>query len=78
MSRIYSIGDVMKIRFNVEKAEELIRESGLRKGFIIKKLEISPATFGRWMNDETMIPLVKAAELADILKCDVNEFIRRE
>jgi len=62
----------MDIRFDAEKAEELIDLSGLRKGYIIDKLETSPPTFGRWMKEETLIPFVKAVELAIILKCDVN------
>lgn len=66
----------MKIRFDAEKAEELIVLSGLRRGYIIDQLETSPPTFSRWMKEETLIPFVKAVELAIILNCDVNDLYK--
>jgi|GEM_PF-2957012 len=67
----------MDVRFDTEKVEKLIRKSGFRKGHIIKKLETSPTTFGRWMKEETLIPYVKAVELAIILNCKVDDLYKR-
>lgn len=67
----------MEVRFDTEKVEILIQESGFRKGHIVKKLNTSTTTFGRWMKEETLIPFVKAAELAIILNCDVNDLYER-
>jgi deoxyribodipyrimidine photolyase len=64
-------------RFDVNKVEQLIHESGLRRQYIIDKLETSPATFGRWIKGTTGIPLVKAAELADLLNCDIKNLYER-
>jgi deoxyribodipyrimidine photolyase len=64
-------------RFNVEKVEQLIHDSGLRRSYIIDKLDTSPATFGRWIKGTTPIPLVKAAELADLLNCDIKNLYER-
>lgn len=76
---ICMIGDDMGVRFDVEKVEEYIKESGLKKGYIINKLNTSTTTFGRWMKEETLIPFVKAVELADILNCNVDDlFIRTD
>lgn len=66
------------ICFDGEKVNELIEKSGYKKGFIVNKLDTSWNTFGRWLKGETDIPFIKAAELADLLNCDVNEFILRK
>lgn len=68
----------MRVRFDTEKTNRLIEGSGYKKKYLIKKLDTSVATFGRWMNEETLIPFVKAVELAKILNCDVNDLYEIE
>jgi deoxyribodipyrimidine photolyase len=60
-------------RFNTDGVEQLIHDSGLRRSYIIESLDTSPATFGRWVKGKTPIPLIKAAELADLLNCDIKK-----
>ena len=68
----------MGIHFNANKVGELIKERGLKVGYIVKQLETSWTTFGRWMKEETPIPFVKAVELAKLLKCDINDLYKEE
>ncbi|GAA0491428.1 hypothetical protein GCM10008986_16930 [Salinibacillus aidingensis] len=65
------IGDVMGIRFNAQKVNELIDQSGFKKMHIATRLNASQATFRRWMNEETPIPFVKVVELKKLLEKEV-------
>ncbi|CDO03081.1 hypothetical protein BN988_01581 [Oceanobacillus picturae] len=65
-------------KINVDRIEELIKESGLKKGYIAKKLDTSITTFRRWLLEETPLPLLKAVELADLLECKVDDFYEKE
>lgn len=60
------------------KIEQLIKSSGFKKNFIAEKLNVSRRTLDNWISGKTDIPLRKAIELTNILRCDLNELWEEE
>lgn len=52
---------------------ELIARSGLRKGFLAEKLQISPQQFSKWIKGEVYPSADQLFYLAKILNCKVDE-----
>ncbi|MEN2464703.1 helix-turn-helix transcriptional regulator [Ornithinibacillus sp. JPR2-1] len=63
----------MRLRIN-----EMILNSGLKKGHIAKRLEINPVTLSKYISGERKISLEMAVELADILDCEVTDLYEKE
>ncbi|HEY4554372.1 MAG TPA: helix-turn-helix transcriptional regulator [Bacillaceae bacterium] len=61
-------------RSNIGK---LIEESGLRKSFIAKKLEVNYRQLRNYETGHTPIPIYKAFMLADLLKVKVDDLYER-
>lgn len=55
------------------KINEMILESGIKKKYIAKKLELDPNTLSRYISGERRIPLETAVELADLLQCKITD-----
>lgn len=60
------------------RIEELIKESGLQKGFIAKKLGISTRQLRNYELEESYIPMDKAYILADLLGVKVDDLYERK
>ena len=65
----------MKLRCNLE---QLIKESGLRKDFIAKKLGISTKQLRNYETMKSFIPMDKAFMLAEILNCKIEDLYTKE
>ena len=59
------------------RLEELIKESGYKKNFIAKQLNVSPQTVSSWIHNKNYIPMDKAFKIADLLKCKVDDLYER-
>ena len=53
--------------------DDLIKESGLKHGYIAKKLNVSPRTLYKWRKGETYPRLDKAVRLAEIIDVEITE-----
>lgn len=53
---------------------EIILNSGLKKGYIARKANISLSTLTRYCNNETVPNAIMLKKLAIILNTDINEF----
>lgn len=62
------------IKPNIEK---LIDRSGLRKGYIADKLNVSVRQLRKYEKGESLIPMDKAYILADLLEVKVDELYER-
>jgi DNA-binding XRE family transcriptional regulator len=58
--------------------ERLILESGLKKGFIAKKVGISPRQLHNYEKMVSYPPIDKAFKLADLLRVKVDDLYERE
>jgi transcriptional regulator with XRE-family HTH domain len=56
------------------KINEIIRKSGLKKGYIAKKLNISNATLTRYCNGESIPDAIFLNKLAELIEVDIKEF----
>ncbi|WP_394139535.1 helix-turn-helix domain-containing protein [Cytobacillus oceanisediminis] len=59
------------------RIEDLIKESGLRKDFIAKKLGISSRQLRNYEKEISLIPMDKAYILADLLGVRVDDLYER-
>lgn len=57
--------------------EDLIIKSGLKKRHIANEIGINENTLTNWMKNRSWPKLNQAVDLADILKCDVNDLYER-
>jgi len=57
--------------------EQLIEKSGLRKGFIADKLQITVRQLRKYEKGESYIPIEKAYLLADLLDVKVDDLYER-
>lgn len=55
------------------KIDEAIKESGLKKGYIADKLNVSHDTLTHWCKNRSYPRLDQAVKLADILQRDIKE-----
>lgn len=58
--------------------EQLIKKSGLRKGFIAEKLKITVRQLRKYETGESLIPMDKAYILARLLECKVDDLYEEE
>ncbi|MFB3164714.1 XRE family transcriptional regulator [Neobacillus sp. 179-C4.2 HS] len=58
--------------------EQLIIESGYRKDFICKKLDITYRQFRKYEKMELFIPMEKGLLLAELLNCKVDDLYERK
>lgn len=58
--------------------DELIKEKGIKHGFIADKLNVSNRTLYKWRKGETMPRLDKAVKLAKILNVEITELYIEE
>ncbi|WP_176545053.1 helix-turn-helix transcriptional regulator [Bacillus sp. AFS041924] len=58
--------------------DELINKSGLKKGFLASKLDVTPQQFSKWLKGEHYPPANKLFKLAYILNCKVDELYTYE
>lgn len=58
--------------------ENLIKKSGLRKGFIAEHLKITVRQLRKYETGESLIPMDKAYILAELLKCKVDDLYEKE
>lgn len=58
--------------------EQLIKKSGLRKGFIAEKLKITVRQLRKYETGESLIPMDKAYILAGLLECKVDDLYEEE
>ena len=58
--------------------DELIKEKGIKHGFIADKLNVSNRTLYKWRKGETFPRLDKAAELAKVLNVEITELYTTE
>ncbi|MBT2603712.1 helix-turn-helix transcriptional regulator [Bacillus sp. ISL-53] len=58
--------------------EQLIKKSGLRKGFIAEKLKITVRQLRKYETGESLIPMDKAYILVKLLKCKVDDLYEEE
>lgn len=49
------------------KIEEIIREKGLKKGYVSQQLKVNPDTLTNWMKNRSMPKLDQAVKLAKLL-----------
>lgn len=56
------------------RINEIILQSGLKKGYIAQKLGIALSTVTRYCNGETTPDAITLKKLADLLRIDINEF----
>jgi transcriptional regulator with XRE-family HTH domain len=61
----------------ISKIEEHIEKSGLRKGFIAEKLNISVRQLRKYEKGESLIPMDKAYILAELLEVKVDDLYER-
>lgn len=54
--------------------EELIKKSGYRKDYIAKEIEITTRQLRKYEKFELFIPMEKGLLLAQLLKCNVDDF----
>lgn len=55
------------------RLDELIKNSGLKKGYIAKDLNVSKDTLTNWIKGRSYPALDKAALLANLLECTVDD-----
>jgi len=55
------------------KINEMILNSGLKKGYVAKQLGINPVTLSNYISGKRKIPLETAVQLAAILNCKVDD-----
>ena len=58
--------------------EALVRESGLRKGFLAEKIGVTVRQFRKYETGHSFIPIDKAYILAALLNCKVDDLYTRE
>jgi DNA-binding Xre family transcriptional regulator len=63
---------------NILKISTLIEEKGIKKIFIIRKLNISEATFYGYLNGKTEIPMNIFLEILKILEVKPEDFFKNE
>jgi DNA-binding XRE family transcriptional regulator len=63
----------LKMRLN-----EAIAESGIKKKYIAKELEVDPNTLSGWITGRRMIPFDKAIHLANIIDCKVDDLYEKD
>jgi len=56
------------------KINEIILKSGIKKGYVAQKLNISNATLTRYCNGESTPDAIFLNELAKLLGVDIKEF----
>lgn len=54
---------------------DAIEESGLRKGFIAKRIGVKPWTLSRWLSGELVPGELEREKLALILRRDAGDFL---
>lgn len=59
------------------RLDELIRDSGLKKGYIAKELNVSKDTLTNWVKGKSCPALDKARLLADLLGCKIDDLISK-
>lgn len=58
--------------------DQLIKEKGLKHGYIAKKLNISERTLYKWRKGETLPRLDKTVELAELLGVEITDIFEKE
>jgi len=58
--------------------DELIKEKGIKHGFLADKLNVSDRTLYKWRKGETIPRLDKAVELAKVLNVEITEIYTTE
>lgn len=58
--------------------EELVKNSGLKKGFIAERLEVSVKQFRNYETGHSLIPIDKAYILADLLGVKIDDLYERK
>ena len=66
---------VIYMRSNIEK---LVKESGLRKGYLAEKIGVTVRQFRKYETGHSFIPIDKAYILAALLNCKVDDLYTRE
>lgn len=61
----------------IPNIENLIEQSGLRKGYIADKLSISVRQLRKYEKGESLIPMDKAYILAELLEVKVDDLYAR-
>lgn len=65
----------MEIKVNID---HFIKESGLSRKFIAKKMDVSVNQLLAWRKGEYYPPVDKAFMLAEILNCSVYDLFKKE
>lgn len=60
------------------KLNEIIKSSGLRKGFLAEKVGITPQQFSKWIKGEVYPPADQLFYLARLLNCKVDDMYEYE
>lgn len=60
------------------RIEELIKRSGLKKGFIADKLEITVRQLRKYEKGDSFIPINKAYILAELLGVKVDDLYKKQ
>jgi putative transcriptional regulator len=55
-----------------------IEESGLRKGYIADKIGVTRQQLSNWIAGRSYPPMLKAFQLAKLLKCKVDELYEED
>ncbi|ESU33275.1 hypothetical protein G3A_07080 [Bacillus sp. 17376] len=58
------------------RIEELVKNSGLKKGFIADRLGVSVKQFRNYETGHSLIPIDKAFLLAGLLGCKVDDLYK--
>jgi len=53
--------------------DEIIKEKGLKNGYVAKKVGVNVRTLYKWRNNESYPRLDKAIKLAGVLNVEVND-----
>lgn len=59
------------------RIKKLIENSGYKRSFIADKLGVSVKQLGNYISGHSFIPMDKAYELSDLLKCSVDDLYER-
>lgn len=57
----------------MNKIKEVIRNSGLRKNYIAKQMDIVPSNISMWITEERKIPKARIRQLCKIVGCKVKD-----
>jgi putative transcriptional regulator len=55
------------------RLDELIKEQGLKKGYIAKQVGVSPQTISSWVSDKSRPQLEQAIVLAKVLGVSIED-----